>query len=201
MTTKASSNFLGVIFEIDMATRCLLSDWKSEFIEAYTSKDKQIDLLIEKSNGEKIGLECTSKRATEELNLAKINETIDEKSKKFDPQCLILLPIKLDRKVVIVDITRKDYGTPTVLRDLDKITVGTSLDGVVLTWREDLVKGERHSLRIKYESLGNINDKYFTTTWAAEFFPPTQERGPVFALRKFVEPEPKHGKWGPEEKS
>ncbi|MDI6846996.1 MAG: hypothetical protein QMD23_02550 [Candidatus Bathyarchaeia archaeon] len=27
----SSSNFLGVIFEIDMATRCLLSNWKTDF--------------------------------------------------------------------------------------------------------------------------------------------------------------------------
>lgn len=199
MTSKASSNFLGVIFEVDMATRCLLSGWKPEFLEDYTSKDKQIDLFFEKSRGEKIGLECTSKRATEELNIVDINETIDEKSKKFDPAYLAHLPTKLDKKIVIVDITRKDYQKPVVLRNLDKIKIGTNLDGVVLTWREDLVEGERHSLRIKYKSLGNIKDKYFTTTWAAELFPPTQERGLVFAFRKYVEPEPQHGKWGPEE--
>ena len=42
-----------------------------------------------------------------------------------------------------------------------------------------------------------IKDKYFTTTWAAELFPPTQERGPVFASRKYVEPELQLGKWIP----
>ncbi len=199
MTTGASSNFLGVIFEIDMATRSLLSGWKADFLEDYTGKNKQIDLLIEKPHGEKIGLECTSKRATEEINTVKINETISEKNEKFNTDHVTLLPTKLDMRIVIIDITREDYGTPVVLRDLDKVVIGPNLDGGVLTWREDLVEGTRHSLRIKYESLGNIDKDYFTTTWAAEFFPPTQERGPAFALRKYTEPEPQHGEWGPEE--
>lgn len=200
MTTEASSNFLGVIFEIDIAARCLLSDWESKFVENYTSKNKQIDFLITKHNGEKIGLECTSMRATEELNIVKINETINEKNKKFDQKHLALLPTKLDRKVVIIDITRKDYTTPAIIENMDNVKIGNNLDGVVLTWRENLGEGEMYDLRVKYRSFGNINEGYFTTTWAAMFCPPTRERGPVFFLRKYTEPEPQHGTWGSEEK-
>jgi hypothetical protein len=195
----SSSNFLGVILEIDMATRCLLSNWKTDFLEDYTNQNKQIDLLIEKPNGEKIGLECTSKRGTENIDESKINETISEKSEKFDLKHLKSLGIELDRKIIIVDLTRKNHEKPKLLENLNKIVFSNNVDGAIITWREDFIEGERHSLRIKYKSLGKIPDIYFTTTWAAEFFPPTTERGSAFALRKYVESEPRHGKWGPEE--
>jgi hypothetical protein len=199
IASGASSNFLGVIFEIDMATRCLLSGWESEFVEARIGRSRKIDLLIVKPTGEKIGLECTSKRAVKELSTVGINETIDNKSKKFRPECLDCLDRKLDLKVVVLDITRKGYKIPAVLKDLNKVTVPHNLDGVVLTWREDFVNEKRHSLRIKYESLGDAKREYFTTTWAAEFRPSTPERGAVFFLRKYVEPEPQIAEWGPEE--
>lgn len=195
----SSSNFLGVIFEIDVATRCLLSGWKPHFLEDYTNQGKQIDLLVKKPDGEKMGLECTSKRGTETININKMNETINEKSGKFASKYLGKFGTKLNNKIIIVDVTRKNHQKPRLLENLDKIVFPGDVDGVVLTWREDYIEGERHSLRIKYKSLGKISDTYFTTTWAAELFPPTNNRGPAFALRKYVEPEPSHGKWGLEE--
>lgn len=195
----SSSNFLGVIFEIDMATRCLLSCWEPDFLEDYTNQGKQIDLLIEKPNGEKIGLECTSKRGTKKIDASKINETIVEKNEKFNLKYLKNLRTELNKKIIIIDLTRKNHQKPKLLENLKEIVFPKNVDGVVLTWREDFIEGERHSLRIKYKSLGKIPDTYFTTTWAAEFFPSTNERGPAFALRKYVEPEHSHGKWGPEE--
>lgn len=200
MTSKASSNFLGAIFEIDIASRCLLSGWKCDFVEDYTGKGKQIDLLIEKPKGQKIGLECTSKRATVELDARKINETIAEKCEKFHPSYLSHLPTKLDKRIVIVDITRKSYSKPVhVLENSDKIEIGNNLSGIVLTWREDSIFEGTHDLQTKYRSLGDLIEGYFSTTWAARFCRPTRERGPVFFLRKHVEPEPQHSEWGLEE--
>lgn len=196
----ASSNFLGVAFEIDVAMRCFLSGWKIKFAEDYTGKKKQIEFVIEKQNGEKIGLECTSKKASEKLDVSKINDVITDKNQKFDPKFLSLFcPCPLVQKILIIDITRKNYRIPSILEALDQISIGSNLDSVVLTWREDVRDEKRHSLRIKYKSLGNMKDTYFSTTWAAELCPPTKEKGAVFFLRKYIEPEPSQGGWGPEE--
>ena len=189
-----SGIFRGTLFEIDMATRCLLSSWDVDFPEDYTKKGKQIDLLVEKPDGEKIALECESKRGTEVIDVEKLNENIQDKSIKFQPKHLELLGIGLDKKILIVDLTRSRYKIPKILANIKEIKICDNLDGIVLTWREDFVENENHSLRIKYKVLGNVPDKYFSTTWAAEF-----HKGPVFFLRKYVEPEPGHGKWGPEE--
>jgi len=189
-----SGIFRGTIFEIDMVTRCLLSNWKVDFPEDYTKKGKQVDLVVEKPYGERVAVECKSMRGTEAIDPLKVNENIQEKCSKFHPEHLELLGIDLKKKVVVLDLTRGKYETPQILKNLNEIEVCNYLDGIVLTWREDFVDNENHSLQIKYKALGSIPDKYFSTTWAAEF-----HKGPVFFLRKYVEPEPAHGEWGPEE--
>ena len=191
---SSGSNFRGTMFELDMATRCLLSNWEVDFPENYTKKGKQIDLIVKKPNGERIALECASKRGTDIIDAQKINETIQLKNEKFEPRHLKLLNIQLTQKTIVLDLTDRNYETPQILSDMSKISTCDNIDGLALTWREDIVENENHSIRIKYKCLGNIPDKYFSATWAAEF-----HKGPVFFLRKYVEPEPKHGKWGPEE--
>jgi len=192
--SSSGSNFRGAMFELDMATRCLLSNWEVDFPEDYTKKGKQIDLIIKGSNGERIALECTSKRGTDIVDIKKINETIQSKNEKFEPKYLKLCDIQFAQKIVILDLTRHYYKLPQILADVSKIRCCDNIDGVALTWREDIIENENHSVRIKYKCLGSIPDKYFSTTWAAEF-----HKGPVFFLRKYVEPEPKHGTWSPEE--
>jgi len=191
---SSGSNFRGTIFELDMVTRCLLSNWEVDFPEDYTKKGKQIDLIVTKPNGEIIALECASKRGTDIVDAQKVNETIQLKNEKFESRYLKLLGIQFTQKIVILDLTRHDYKLPKILANVSKIRDCDNIDGVALTWREDIIENDNHSVRIKYRCLGDIPDKYFSTTWAAEF-----HKEPVFFLRKYVEPEPKHGTWGPEE--
>jgi len=192
--SASGSNFRGTMFEIDMATRCLLSNWKVDFPEDYTKKGRQIDLLIKKTNGKTMALECGSKRGTEAIDVKKVNETVECKTEKFHPKYLERLNVDLEMKAIILDLTRNSYETPQILANVGQIKTFKDIDGVVLTWREDTVENENHSLRIRYKSLGGIPNDYFSTTWAAEF-----HKGPVFFLRKYVEPEPKHGDLGKEE--
>ncbi len=194
---KTQSNFYGTTFEIDMASRCLLSNWQAEFVEDYTKPEKQIDFVFHKET-EVAGVECLSKRyAKSSLTVSKMNKDITEKAKKFKQEYIENLGIPLDERILIIDITTADYSTPKILKDLQKTRKSNKLDAVIFTWREDIIDGGNHSLIVKYETFGNIDKKYFSTTYAAEFH--ATSKGPVFFMRNYVEPEPTFGKWGPEE--
>ena len=134
------SNFRGTIFELDMATRCLLSNWEIDFPEDYTKEDKAVDMIAEKTDGEKIAIECSSKRGTQTLDIQKINETINEKDEKFQPEYLELLKTQCKTKAIILDLTRSNYVNPIEQLDLSEISSCNNADGVVLTWREDFSK-------------------------------------------------------------
>ncbi|MCX5725912.1 MAG: hypothetical protein NT030_01790 [Candidatus Saganbacteria bacterium] len=197
---KTQTNFYGTIFEIDMASRCFLSNWNIQFVEDYTKNGKQIDFVFHKESkhDKSVGVECTSKRYSERtLTIDNINKTINEKAAKFEPEYIKNLRIPLDERLLIVDITTENYSSPKILEDLDKTQVKNPLDGVIFTWREDIIDGDNHSLRAKYETFGNIDKNYFSATYAAEI-----HKGPegfVFFIRKYIEPEPTWGKWGPKE--
>lgn len=190
---KTQSNFYGTIFEIDMVSRCLLSDWNVDFVEDYSKEGKQIDFLFHKES-KVAGVECLSKRYAENsLTIKKINKDIGEKAKKFKQKYIETLNIPLNERLLIIDITTTGYSPPKILKDLEGTRRGSKLDAVIFTWREDIIDGEDHSLRAKYKTFGNIDKKYFSVTYAADFI-----RAPFF-MRKYVEPEPTFGKWGPEE--
>ena len=198
---KTQSNFYGTIFEIDMASRCLLSNWAIKFVEDYNKEGKQIDFVFYKgSKQDKVaGVECTSKRYAESsLTIDKINRDITAKAKKFRQEYIGELGISLDERLLIVDITTADYSSPKVLENLDRIRKSSKLDAVIFTWREDIIDGENHSLRAKYKTVGNIGKEYFSATYAAEFH--ITNREPVFFMRKYVEPEPQVIEVGPEVK-
>lgn len=194
---KTQSNFYGTIFEIDMASRCLLSNWNIEFVEDYTKEGKQIDFIFYKHD-KVAGVECLSKRYAESsLTIDKINRDISAKAKKFRQEYIGKLGIPLDERLLIIDITTADYSSPKILEDLDRTRKSSKLDAVIFTWREDIIDGENHSLRAKYKTFGNIDKEYFSVTHAAEFH--ITNRGPVFFVRKYVEPEPQVMVAGPEE--
>jgi len=185
--------FYGSLFEIDIVSRCLLSNWDIDFVEDLTREGKQqIDFVFRKKN-EVIGVECLSKRYTQKygnLTIDKINEDIKKKARKFRPEFIKELGHPLDKKLLIIDITTDDYSQPKILNNLERgVSLGGKLDGVVFTWREDVTDGKNHSLRAKYKILGNIDKRYFSVTYAAEFR--ITSGGPVFFMRKYVEPEPK----------
>jgi hypothetical protein len=191
-------NFYGVIFELDMASRCLLSNWDIKFVEDYTEKEQQIEFVFfKKGDSETFGVECTSKRYTEDLTVEKLNEVIEEKAKKFEPSYIERLGISQGGKLLIIDVTREDFSIPMVIGDLERIEKSSKLDVVVLTWREDITDGVNHSLKVKYRAIGNIEHEYFSTTRATEIR--VSDNKLVLFVRKYVEPEPTWGKWGPEE--
>lgn len=185
---KTQSNFYGTIFEIDMTSRIMLSNWDIEFVEDYTSENKQIDFLILNEKYEYIGIECLSKRYTNNLTIKKLNNDIHEKSKKFNKKYLNEMNVTLDKKVLIIDITRDDYSKPNILLELDDIKISSKIDAVIFTWKEDHIHNKGHKLLPKYEIKGDMDDKYFSVTLAAEFV--ISDNGPVFFMRKYVEPEP-----------
>jgi len=194
---KTQSNFYGTIFEIDMASRCSLSNWQIDFVEEHTKEGKPIDFVFYKDSKQDnvAGVECSSNRYTQSsLTIEKINRKISEKAKKFKPEYIEKLGISLDERLLIIDITTADYAPPKILKDLDRTRKSSGLNAVIFTWREDVIDGENHRLIAKYKTIGNMDKKYFSVTYAAEF-----HKGPVFFMRKYVEPEPTFGKWGPEE--
>jgi len=192
---NTQSNFYGTIFEIDMASRCLLCGWNIDFVEDYSKKGKQIDFLI--FNKSKVaGVECLSKRyADDDLTIAKINKNISEKAKKFKPECIAKLGIPLDERLLVIDLTTSYYSSPKILKDLEGIKISSLLDAVIFTWREDIKEGNNHSLRVKYKILGNTNIGYFPVSYASEFH--LTNNGPVFFIRSYIEPEPAFKSAGP----
>lgn len=194
---RTQSNFYGTIFEIDMASRCLLSDWNVDFVEDYSKEGKQIDFLFHKES-KAAGVECLSKRYSEKnLTIVKINKDISKKAKNFKQEYIEKLKIPLNENLLIIDITTTGYSSPKILGEICNTRISSKLDGVIFTWREDVIDGKNHSLRTKYKSLGNIDKRYFSVTYASEFH--ITNEGPVFFMRKYVEPEPTFGKWGSEE--
>ncbi|MCJ7508324.1 MAG: hypothetical protein MUO85_06280 [candidate division Zixibacteria bacterium] len=193
---RTQDNYYGTIFEIDMATRCLLSNWEPDFVEDYTVPEKQIDFVF---NREKdiVGVECLSKRYSENsLTIDRLNKDVSDKGKKFKPEYIKKLGVRLDKRILIIDITTSSYSVPGILKDLEKTELSPYLDAVIYTWREDIIDNENHSLRVKYSTYGDIEDKYFSTTFASEFHVHNGE--PVFFVRKYTEPEPTFS-FGPEE--
>ena len=151
---RTPSNFYGTIFEIDMASRCLLSNWDIEFPEDYAKGWKQIDFVFYKDNNhcKVIGVECHSKRYTPNLTIQEINRAINEKAKKFKQEFINKLGFNVDEKLLIIDITTDNYYSPKILEDLDKTEMSSKSDAVIFTWREDKIDGENHSLVVKYKS-------------------------------------------------
>lgn len=196
---NTQSNYYGTLFEIDMASRCLLSNWRPEFVEDHAKREKQIDFVFYRGS-EVAGVECLSRRYSENrLTIAKMNKDISEKGDKFKPEYIEKLGetvgVPLAERLLIIDITTSAYSRPTILNDLARTRVSSKLNGVVYTWREDIVDGENHDLIVKYETFGDIDKVYFSTTYAAHFHVTNQ--GPVFFVRKYVEPEPSWGQPGP----
>jgi hypothetical protein len=188
------TDFYGTTFEIDMASRCLLSDWNIKYVEDYSKEGKQIDFLFYQGSihDKLVGVECTSKRSSvDALTIDKINKTIKKKAKKFKPEYIRELCIPLDERLLIIDITTENYSSPKILEDLDKTQVANPLDGVIFTWKEDIINGDNHSLLTKYATVGNIKKDYFSATYAAEIH--KSHDGFVFFIRKYIEPEPMWG--------
>lgn len=200
---KTQGNYYGSIFEIKIASFCLLSGWDIAFPEDYTEKEKQIDfVLVSKAQPHTVAVECTSKRLTQDLTYEKLKKTIEEKAKKFKPECIDRLskklPTNIDEKLLVIDITRADYSNPKILGDLsdfDRKVAGSTFDGVTLVWTEDIPEESDHSLRPKSRTSGASIP--FAPEVATEIH--ATKDGSVLFTRKYVEPEPAWGVWGHEE--
>jgi hypothetical protein len=200
---KTPENYYGSLFEIKIASFCLLSSYDVAFPEDYTDENKQIDFVLRVgTQSQVVSVECTSRRLTPNLTCKKVERTIGKKAKKFRPEYIERLCRKLgtrlDGKLLVIDITRADYSRPMILgdlSDLDRKVASSTLDGVTLVWTEDVSEGENHSLRPKSETIrASI---CFTPEIATEIR--TTSDGSVLFTRKYVEPEPTWGVWGDEE--
>lgn len=149
--TASGSNFRGIMFELDMATRCLLSGWDVDFPEIRIKNAKVCDLIVKKPSAETIALECVTKRGANLISVEKIIQTINEKKDKFKPENLTLLGAKFAKKIVVVDLTNSAYKIPEVVNNfhVEEINEIPYVDGVVLTWKEDFIKNEDHSIENK----------------------------------------------------
>lgn len=187
---KTQGNFNGTLFEVDMASRFLFSNWLVDFdIEDYTSEGKQIDFVVYKKNENKVmAIECVSKMLTSKLTIKKINKLINRKSKKFKKKFLNKLNFEVDEKILIIDITRLNYDKPKLISDIKNIKMSSKLTTVIFTWREKLKDG--NVIKFKYECIGSMN-KYFTVTLASEFH--DYDGKPFFTMRPYIEPEPQIG--------
>jgi hypothetical protein len=200
---KTPGNYYGSIFEIKIASFCLLSGYNMIFTEDYEEENKQIDFVLYVGSQQRtIGLECTSKRLTINLTCKKIEQIIKDKARKFKPKYIDHLCEKLgtglDEKLLVIDVTRDNYLKPRVLanlNDLDKKVGSSALDGVTLVWTEDIPEGEDHSLRPKSKFIRA--GLCFNPEIATEIH--VTPDGSVLFTRKYVEPEPAWGVWGPEE--
>ncbi len=196
-----SSNFLGFLFEMDMATRCILSGWKCRFLEDRRNNRKQmIDLIVEKRDGTTMGLECSSKRGTTTLDMNDVSQTVLEKSTKFSEGNLSEIGTKLDKKIIILDVTQRGFRKPEeLLKEFEKTEIPELVDGIILTWRESFPfeTEQNRMMPIKYAQKGDLPNNYFTTTMCAHLS--HQNGEPIFFFRSYVEPEPRPSSVGPEE--
>ena len=200
---KTLENYYGSIFEIKMASFCILSGYSITFMEDYTDKNKQVDFVLRiGAQPHTAAVECTSKRLTYYLTCEKLMKTINNKAEKFKPEYIEPLSKKLgaeiEEKLLVVDITRADYSTPIILNDLtslDKKVASSTFDGVNLVWTEDVPDGNNHSLRPRSRTIGASIP--FTPEIATEIH--ATNDGSVLFTRKYVEPEPTWGVWGLEE--
>ena len=200
---KTQENYYGSIFEIKIASFCLLSGYDIGFPEDFTDKEKQIDFVFcTKTQSHTIAMECASRRLTQDLTCEKLEQTIKKKAKKFEPECIEHLSEKLgyvpDEKLLAIDITRADYSTPVILEDLsdlDRKVAGSTFNGVTLVWTEDAPEGNNHSLRPKSRDIGA--SIHFMPGIATEIH--STKDGSVLFTRKYVYPEPTWGTWGDEE--
>jgi len=197
---KKHSDFYGTGFEIDMASRCILSDWDIEFPEDNGKNDesKQIDFIFyNRITNKIIGIECTSKRFTDDITIEKINEVISKKAEKFKPTQLRELGKDLNEKILIIDVTRNNYRKPEFLEYLKAIDICKELNGVVFTWRECKIKKKDCIISIEYKTIGDIDDNCFSVTYATEIL--FQEKGPMVLMKKHVKSVPQWAEPGPEE--
>ena len=197
VAAKKQSDFYGVMFEVDIAARCLLSGGNVNFIEKKHNDYKQIEFVFTK-NGISMGIECKSKRATDKLTIHKLNEDILDKAEKFKDENLKQLGMALDKKIIIFDITRKNYQSPQVVNEIQKINVSEELDGVFLTWRELESSDNGFSIKTRYEPVGNTTKEDFPSiSYAFEIR--QRNRGFVFFARKFTDFNPpsfkSYGAW------
>jgi len=167
------------------------------FTEKKDSDYKQIDLVFTR-NGISMGIECKSKRATDKLTIHKLNEDILDKVEKFKDENLKQLGIALDKKIIIFDVTRKNYQLPQVVNKLQNINISDEVDGIFLTWRELEPCDNGFSVKTKYEPVGNITKEDFPSiSYAFEIR--QRNYGFVFFARKFTDFNPpsfkSYGSW------
>ncbi len=204
---KKQSDFYGTGFEIDMASRAILSNWDVDFPEDYIKKPgkKPIDFIFTRNGnaycgvgGDILGVECQSKRNTDDLEIRDIIRDIPIKAEKFKQENLGELRKIPDKKLLLFDITQNEYSKPIFLRNLKEVEKceelkNKKLDGIIFTWSEAVKEGNKDTITVKYKSFGNIKKGYFSVTSK------TCISESYYFVQKYVEPEPQWAAPGKEE--
>lgn len=191
---RHSTDFRGTVFELLTASRVALggAEWSWAEDRGLTANHDGgvVDFWVTEPEGT-VAVECTTRHPEVELDLRHVQQAVDEKARtKFAD--LSYLPQPVVRSVIFYEVTRSGFVEPAVRWTVDRIHLPSSVGALCLAWREMIDVDGGYSLRPRYEWLG---EPVLICSLAVE----VRSRGQVF-VRKYVEPEPVFGMWGPEEK-
>lgn len=189
-----STDYRGTVFELLTASRVALSGakwgWAEDHERIANHHGGVVDFWVTGSDGT-VAVECTTRHLEAELDLRHVQQAVDDKARtKFVD--LSYLPQPVARSIIFYEITRPGFVEPPVVQIVDKLFLPDSVGAVCLTWRELVNVDGGYSLRPRYQWLG---EPVPVSSLAVE----VRSRGQIF-VRKYVEPEPTFGIWGPEEK-
>ena len=176
-------NYNGTIFELDIISRAYLSGWKINFIEDTTKPEPMIDFIfINKSAKKNTAVEIFSKKnSMESLTIEKINNQIKKRSKKFKSNFFKCLKnqYQIDKKILIADITTKNFNRPDILSQHKDIKLSSQIDDIIFTWTNLSKNDGNYSLVPKYFSFRNLDKVYFPLPYSVEILP-----GPIIFFNK-----------------
>lgn len=188
-----STDYRGTVFELITASRVALSgvkwDWAEDRDLIAGHHGGVVDFWVTESD-RTVAVECTTRHPEVALDLRHVQQAIDDKARtKFAD--LSYLPQPVARSVIFYELTRSGFIEPAVRQTIGGLLLPDAVGSVCLTWKELFNVDGGYSLHPRFQWLG---EPVPVCSLAVE----VRSRGQVF-VRKYVEPEPTFGIWGPEE--
>jgi hypothetical protein len=189
-----STDFRGTVFELLTASRVVLSGakwgWAEDSKLIGNHQGGVVDFWVTESSGT-VAVECTTRHPDVMLELKHVQQAVYDKAQnKFTD--LSYLPQPVARSVIFYELTRSGFVKPPVEEIIDGLILPNSVGAICLTWRELFDVDGGYSLHPHFQWLG---EPVAVCALAVE----VRSHGQIF-VRKYVEPEPTFGIWGPEEK-
>jgi len=189
---KRIKNYNGTIFELDIISRAHLSGWEIGFIEDTTKPEPMIDFIfINKSAKKNAAVEVFSKKnSIDFLTIKKINNQIKKRSKKFKSKFFQDLKnqFQIDKKILIADITNKNFNRPDILNQQRDIKLSSQIDDIIFTWTNLSENDGNYRLVPKYFSFRNLDKVYFPLPYAVEILPGPTGPKIIFYKSPITEP-------------